>query len=85
MVVLRVRSHAPVLLACPPPPPLLLFTLNLPRRLAGAAGALSGMVGTDSLLLLPLKLTLSSKNLRCRTATLYCTTWHYCHNNIVSF
>jgi hypothetical protein len=43
---LRVRlgvSHTP-------PPPILLFALNLPRRLAAAANAPSGMVDTDLLL-----------------------------------
>jgi hypothetical protein len=33
-----------------PPPPILLFTLNLLRRLAAAANAPSGMVDTDLLL-----------------------------------
>jgi hypothetical protein len=41
-----------VFLAFPPPPPLLLFSFNLPSRLADAADALSGMVNFDLLLLL---------------------------------
>jgi hypothetical protein len=52
MVMLRFLSYALVLLAVPPPPPLLSFALSLPRRLAAAADALSGMVNTDLLLLL---------------------------------
>jgi hypothetical protein len=50
MVMLRFFSRAPVFLAFPPPPPILLFALNLPRRLAAAA--LLGMVNTDLLPLL---------------------------------
>jgi hypothetical protein len=45
-------SRARVFLAFPPPPPLLLFSFNLPSRLADAADALSGMVNFDLLLLL---------------------------------
>jgi hypothetical protein len=54
VVMLRFLSRTPLFLAFPPPPPLLLFALNLPHRLAGMADALSGMVDTDALLLLPL-------------------------------
>jgi hypothetical protein len=54
MVMLRFLSRAPVFLALPPPPPLLSLALNLPCRLAVAADALSSMVTSDSLLLLPL-------------------------------
>jgi hypothetical protein len=50
--MLQFLSRAPVFLAFPPPPPFLLFALSLPRRLAAAADALSGMVDTDLLLLL---------------------------------
>jgi hypothetical protein len=50
MVMLQFLSRTQVFLAFPPPPPLLLFALNLPRRLV--ADALSGMVNTDLLLLL---------------------------------
>jgi hypothetical protein len=39
-----------------PPPPPLLFALNLPRRLAAADDALSGMVNTNLLVLLLLLL-----------------------------
>jgi hypothetical protein len=49
MVMLRFLSLAPVFLAFPPP--LQLFALNLPCRLA--ADALSGIVNSDVLLLLP--------------------------------
>jgi hypothetical protein len=42
----------PVFLTFPAPPPLLLFALNLPRRMAAAANARSGMINTDLLLLL---------------------------------
>jgi hypothetical protein len=59
MVMLKFHSR-PQCLACPPPPPLLLFTLNLPRRLAGEAGSLSRMVGTHLLLLLFLLLHIFS-------------------------
>jgi hypothetical protein len=51
--MLRFLSRVPVYLAFPPPPFLLLFALNLPRRLAAATDALSGMGYTDLLLLLP--------------------------------
>jgi hypothetical protein len=40
MVMLQFRSRAPAFRTFPPPPPLLLFALNLPRRLAAAANAL---------------------------------------------
>jgi hypothetical protein len=53
MVMLRVLSCAQAFLAFPPPLPLFLFALTLPRRLA--ATALSGMVNTDLLPLLPLE------------------------------
>jgi hypothetical protein len=36
MVMLRFLSRTPVFLAFPPPPPLLLFALDLPRRLSDA-------------------------------------------------
>jgi hypothetical protein len=52
MVMLRFLSRAPVSFAFPHPPPLQVFTLNLPRRLAAAADALSDMVDTDLLFLL---------------------------------
>jgi hypothetical protein len=48
MVMLRFLSCAPESLVFPHPPPLLLFALNLSRRLA--AVALSGMVNTDLVL-----------------------------------
>jgi hypothetical protein len=52
MMMLRFLSCAPMFLAYyPPPPPLLVFSLNLPCRLAAAADALSGMVVYDLLLL----------------------------------
>jgi hypothetical protein len=54
--MLRFLSHAPVFLACLPPTPLVLFSLNLPCRLADAADAFSGMANTDVLLLLLLLL-----------------------------
>jgi hypothetical protein len=44
MVMQRFLSCAKVLLAFSPLTPLLLFALNLPRRLAATADALSGMV-----------------------------------------
>jgi hypothetical protein len=53
IVMLGFLSRAPVLLSCPPPPPLPLFALNLPCRLAAVADALSGMVNSDLLRLLP--------------------------------
>jgi hypothetical protein len=53
--MLRFLSQAPVFLAFLPPAPLLLFSLNLPCRLADAADALWGMVNTDVLLLLLLQ------------------------------
>jgi hypothetical protein len=43
MVMLQLFSHAQGFLAFPPPSPLLLLALNLPRRLAAAANALSGV------------------------------------------
>jgi hypothetical protein len=55
VVMVRFFSFAPVFLAFPPPPPLLLFTLDLPRRLAAVANALMGMVNTDLLPLLLLR------------------------------
>jgi hypothetical protein len=61
MVMLHSLSSTPVCLELPPPPPLLLFTLNLPCKLADAADALSGMVSTDFFLpshLLPLGVSL---------------------------
>jgi hypothetical protein len=39
MVMLRFLSRAPLFFAFPPPPPLLLFALDLPRRLSAAADA----------------------------------------------
>jgi hypothetical protein len=54
MVMLQFRSLSLVFLAFPPPPPLLYFALKLPRRLAAAANALSGMVNTNLHLLLVL-------------------------------
>jgi hypothetical protein len=54
LVMLKLLSCAQPFLALTPPLPLLLFALNLPRRLAAASAALSGMVNTDVLLLLPL-------------------------------
>jgi hypothetical protein len=55
MVTMLFLSCAPVFLAFPPPPSLLLFALDLPRRLAAVANALMGMVNTDLLLLLLLR------------------------------
>jgi hypothetical protein len=51
MVMRRLLSSAQYLLAFPPSLPLPLFTLDLPRRLAALADALSGMVNLDLLLL----------------------------------
>jgi hypothetical protein len=48
MVMLRFLSRAPVFLAFPPP--LVLFTLNLPCRLAAEADTLLGMLNSDLLL-----------------------------------
>jgi hypothetical protein len=50
--MLSFLSCAHTVLAFTPPLPLLLFTLNLPCRLAAAADALSGMANTSSDLLL---------------------------------
>jgi hypothetical protein len=54
MVMLRFLPCTTVFLALAPLLPLLLFALNLPRRLEATADALLGMVSTDLLLLLPM-------------------------------
>jgi hypothetical protein len=62
MVMLRFLPCALAFHAFAPSLPLLLFALNLPRRLAAAADALSGMVSTD---LLPLLLHYRSQVQEC--------------------
>jgi hypothetical protein len=56
MVMLRLLTCAPAFLAFAPPRSLLLFALNLPRRLEAAADALTGVVNADLLHLLRLPL-----------------------------
>jgi hypothetical protein len=52
LVMLRFLSCGQAFLTLTPPLPLLLFTLDLPCRLAAAADALLGLVNTDLLLVL---------------------------------
>jgi hypothetical protein len=52
MVMLRFLSRATMSFDFPHPPALQMFALNLPRRLAAGADALSDMVDTDLLFLL---------------------------------